>query len=244
MKKILVLVAIACMAFLMNGCIMSSSPGSPVSVTASDSLTFSVVVFPNNVTLGWYLDGNLLPGETGKSYTYSPSEGDVGTHNVMVKEISGSIIPGKHIWNVEVISEQLWPLHVGDLYVSQYSDSTGAQRFQELFITGTTVIGTKNYFTTNYTSFFIGSTKDSVYFFDGGKYKEYIVTPSTPVVSVSVPYGGPFQAYRFIEYYSYPSSYEYNYIVRGLGMIKSSEFNDITHQWWEWGDLVAFIPAP
>lgn len=89
----------------MNGCITASSPSTPVSVAAGDSITFNVTVSPANINVQWYVDATPVSGATGKSFTYSPGEGDIGARTVMVKETSGCIFLEKHVWNVDVISD-------------------------------------------------------------------------------------------------------------------------------------------
>jgi hypothetical protein len=139
----------------------------------------------------------------------------------------------------------LWPLHIGDNYIYRYSDSTGAVEFLNLDIVGTTNIDSKIFFTTSNTDTLLGSTENSVYALDEGEYKEWVVNASTPTVSVTVPYGGPFTAYLFTTYYS-PSNYIYEYIVPDLGMVKSTEYDIATGGWWEWGELVdrQVVPIP
>jgi hypothetical protein len=105
MKRLSTCIMIGLLVILVQACIMSSTPSSPVSVSAGDSITFKVTVFPSNITVQWYVDANLVSGATGKSFIYSPDEGDVGTHTVMVKETSGWISLKSHSWEVEVISD-------------------------------------------------------------------------------------------------------------------------------------------
>ncbi len=104
MKRSLLLLTLLFVSLILGGCIMSSTPSSPVSVSAGDSITFKVTVFPVNITVQWYVDTNLVSGTTEKSFIYSPEEGDVGTHTITIKETSGCIFLGQHSWEVEVIS--------------------------------------------------------------------------------------------------------------------------------------------
>ncbi len=96
------------MVILIQGCIMSSTPSSPVSVSAGDSITFKVSVFPSSITLQWYVDDNPVSGAPDKSFNYSPDEGDVGNRTITVKETSGCIFLGQHVWRVEVVSGKIW----------------------------------------------------------------------------------------------------------------------------------------
>ena len=143
-------------------------------------------------------------------------------------------------------TDSLWPLQIGDRYTYQYSDSEGAVELYDIVITGTTVVDSKLYFTTNDINLYLGSTMKSVYALDEGVYKEWVVSPSTPMVPVSVPYNGSLTAYLFTTYFSAPSNYQHDYIVPGLGIVKSTEHDDANQMWWEWGDLVdrQVVPAP
>ena len=114
MKRLSMCIMIGLLVILIQGCIMSSTPSSPVSVSTGDSITFKVTVFPANITVQWYVDDILISGATDKSYTYSPSEGDAGIHNIMVKETSGCIFLGSLTWEVDVIPGDMiayWPFN-------------------------------------------------------------------------------------------------------------------------------------
>jgi hypothetical protein len=108
MKRLSICIMIGLLVLLVQGCILSSTPGSPLSVSAGDSITLNVSVFPTNISLQWYVDSNPVSEATSKSYNYSPGEGDVGTHNVLVKETSGFIFLGSHTWKVEVVTGNIW----------------------------------------------------------------------------------------------------------------------------------------
>jgi hypothetical protein len=105
MKRFSMFIMIGLLVLLGQGCILSSTPVSPVSIEAGDSVTLQVSVFPSNISLQWYVDDNPVSGSTDKSFIYAPDEVDVGTHTVVVKETSGCIFLGQHSWEVEVISD-------------------------------------------------------------------------------------------------------------------------------------------
>ncbi len=98
MKNFRIFIGILAMSILLNGCILSTSPGQNVTMTPNDTMVFEVDAFPMNGTQ-WLVDDELVSGETGQSFTYLPAEQlvPVDTHTVEVR-----IGEESYVWTVEV----------------------------------------------------------------------------------------------------------------------------------------------
>ncbi len=100
MKKMLSLFAALLVFALLNGCIISQSPGSgTVSVNVGNTAYFSVRVMPWDTGFIWSLDGAVAEGATARSFSYTPEMADVGSTHTVTVVVSGE----SATWTVNVL---------------------------------------------------------------------------------------------------------------------------------------------
>lgn len=99
----LLLIAVVFVSLWMSGCIISAYPGN-VTLCPYESQTFSVKDLAENPKVyEWSLDGVVISGATGSSYTYTALPTDVGTHTLTVK-----ILWDSHTWTITVNDCAQW----------------------------------------------------------------------------------------------------------------------------------------
>jgi len=141
----------------------------------------------------------------------------------------------------------LWPLRVGEEYVYHVWDTDGESDNETLSVVSQVTIGSDVFFkvtsSTDPGDSFIRSTSNGLYMWDrDGVYKEWVVGPTTPTVTMTVPYGGPFQAYALYYYYS-SDNYDIHYLVPGIGFVGFTEYYKPT-EYWYYGELVEKHTVP
>jgi ABC-type phosphate/phosphonate transport system substrate-binding protein len=102
MKRVILTVALLSM-FIFSGCIVSSSPTSPViSMDKGDTQNFSVVVLPPTDTVKWTLTFFGLPAgtATGHSYTFTPLI--AGDYQLTVEDSGSKGYGYNRIWLITV----------------------------------------------------------------------------------------------------------------------------------------------
>jgi hypothetical protein len=141
----------------------------------------------------------------------------------------------------------LWPLQVGEEYVYHVWDTDGESYNETCRVVSQVTIGPHVFFrvtsSTDSGDAFIRSTSNGLYMWDrDGVYKEWTVGPSTPTVTMTVPYGGPFQAYALYYYYS-PNNYDVQYLVPGIGSVGATEYYT-PPEYWYYTELVEKHTVP
>jgi len=173
---------------------------------------------------------------------------------VLLSVLSLSFIP------VNGLAAPLWPLQVGQQYVYYVWDTDGASYYETGQVVSQVTIDSDIFFrvtsSTDPGDAFVRTTDNGFYFWDrDGVYKEWTVGPSTPTVTMTVPYGGPYQAY--VLHYDYSArNYDEQYLVPGIGIIGFMEYwkpnNPQTYppdyEYWYYGELVSatlqVVPEP
>jgi hypothetical protein len=147
-----------------------------------------------------------------------------------------------------VAGKLLFPLTTGQKMISIRSDNTGNSWSVTGEVAEEVTLGSKSYFRlvirnynneAEYDEIYFRSTEKEVYFYEGTKeFLAFQVAPVgtkwvtgdtvreiTAIEAVTVPYGGPYQAYVHRNHKpSKNSPYWYTYIVPGVGMVKEVDF--------------------
>ena len=88
---------------ILNGCIVSSSPASPViTMDKGGTLDFSVVVSPSSCTVEWQFEygGNVENTTTGLHYTFTPLKSGLYQVTVFVTDPNDSTV--NRVWVIHV----------------------------------------------------------------------------------------------------------------------------------------------
>ena len=102
MKRVILAVLFLSLLIL-NGCIVSSSPSSPIiTMDKGDTLDFSVVVSPASCQVNWQFEygGNVEGAATGLNYTFTPLESGFYQVTVFVTDPNGSTV--NRVWVIPV----------------------------------------------------------------------------------------------------------------------------------------------
>ena len=87
---------------LLNGCILKATPDNTNVVSIASGTTQDFTVTATSAT-SWYLDDVKVAD--GSTYTYAPTDADVGDHVLVVKDtglIGGKVFPQSMTWNISV----------------------------------------------------------------------------------------------------------------------------------------------
>jgi hypothetical protein len=148
-----------------------------------------------------------------------------------------------------------WP-QAGDVYTYHVWDTDGLDRL-ETEVIREVLIGSEVWYTGSDPgtpfdeSTFFRIMGNTVCFWEEGIYMEWALGPSTPTQSMTVPYGGPYQAYPL--YYSFsPTHFQYNYLVPEIGIVGFEEYwkpqnpegYPPGYEFWYYGELVAATLQP
>jgi hypothetical protein len=116
MKRSLLFIWLILFATMLSGCITSMTPKGDQTLCPAESMTFSVIDMAQDPKVyEWTLDGVPILGATGKSYTYTPTASEVGSHKLKVQ-----ISWDSRTWNIEVPNCATWtvePLEIGRAHV-------------------------------------------------------------------------------------------------------------------------------
>jgi hypothetical protein len=137
MRRLLGFLFLFMAVVLLNGCILSASPPSPVTLKVLEPCTFEIRTFPIPTNFIWTLDGVVVPAFKTRYYTYIPGTADIGDHNVSVTETS-IFGKGTHSWVVHVQAEGL--NHIADLSSLIISQGTLTPAFQSGTLSYTTQV--------------------------------------------------------------------------------------------------------
>ncbi len=92
---------ISLFVFLVQGCILTSSPKSPLELAVGSSATLSILVLPNKASITWSIDNNIIQGAVTAKLVYTPACSDIGQHVIKVTE-SSKLGTYSHVWEVNV----------------------------------------------------------------------------------------------------------------------------------------------
>lgn len=157
--------------------------------------------------------------------------------------ISGLTIAGSSESSDEMATKLFWPFKIGQVMEYTATDSMDNSWQITFEVLAKKTINSKSYFNVRLSNYSHGepnelidfrSTEDAVYYWDGSNdvlvWKEgpagttwtdgNTVTEIIGMELVNVPYGGPFNAYKYRMRNQNGSPYWYNYFVPGLGLIK------------------------
>ncbi len=105
MRRVVTLIVLLMLLSLMFGCIMSFSPQeSSIYMHPGESRIFRITTLPESSSLSWFLNGVLIPGETGNSCEYTAAIGDSGIYQLKVVERNSFInSESSHTWDIHIV---------------------------------------------------------------------------------------------------------------------------------------------
>ena len=180
------------------------------------------------------------------NYPFNPNDIQLALFFILEEDnLGGDIYHG--VGQISSPKVLFWSMEVGQVYEYTRRDSTGNSWSTTLEVLGTKIFNDKSYFhlrQSNYRpgevdEFYWRSTENAIYsWHDTGETLDWQIGPTGTVwthgdtvteimgvESVTVPYGGPYNAYKYRNYNSPESSpYWYNYLVPGFGFIKEVDY--------------------
>jgi hypothetical protein len=87
---------------MLNGCILKATPDNTNAISIASGTTQDFTVTATSAT-SWYLDDVKVAD--GKTYTYAPTDAEIGTHALVVKDtgiIGGKVFAQSKTWNISV----------------------------------------------------------------------------------------------------------------------------------------------
>ena len=101
MKRSIYLLSIIFVASILSGCITSASPtDKPVIMSQSQSMILTIKVFPDIAQYSWTIDGQVVDGATGSSFTYTPADDEKTVHAIAVTASYFMGLKDTYQWNV------------------------------------------------------------------------------------------------------------------------------------------------